>query len=343
MKVSRVSRLFPRYGWAVLAFTLAVVLWGAYVRATGAGAGCGNHWPLCNGEVMPRDPAVKTLIEFTHRVMSGLDGFLILFLVLWAFRAYAPRHLARRAAALSFGFVVTEALIGAALVKLEHVAQNASVGRAWSLSGHLINTLALLACLALTARWGADVAGAADSRSGRRTRRQAQAPVPLGGHKVWAASPGLLLFVLTGISGAIAALGDTLFPAASLAAGFRQDFDPTANVFLRLRWFHPFLAVIAAAFLSFYAMRVEAHLPAAKPYARRLLALVGLQIGAGVFNLVLLAPVWMQLVHLLLADLVWIAVVLLAACALQERGAAADLSIDEMAPGIAGVGRAGPR
>jgi len=336
-----VSRLFPRYAWAVLAFTLAVVLWGAYVRATGAGAGCGNHWPLCNGEVVPRDPAVKTLIEFTHRAMSGLDGLLILFVMLWAFRVYPPRHLARRAAALSFGFVVTEAFIGAALVKLEHVAQNASVGRAWSLSGHLINTLALLACLALTAQWGADVAGAADSTSGRRTRRQAQAPVPLGAGKAWAASPGLLLFVLTGISGAIAALGDTLFPASSLAAGFRQDFDPAANVFLRLRWFHPFLAVIAAAFLSFYAIRVEARLPSAKPYARKLLALVGLQIGAGVLNLVLLAPVWMQMVHLLLADLVWIAVVLLAACALQEPGAAAELSLDEMAPGIADLGRAG--
>jgi heme A synthase len=334
MKVSLVFKVFPRFAWAVLAFTLAVVLWGAYVRATGAGAGCGNHWPLCNGEVVPRDPAVKTLIEFTHRVMSGLDGLLILFLVLWAFRAYPPRHLARRAAALSFGFVVTEALIGAALVKLEHVAQNASVGRAWSLSGHLINTLALLACLALTAQWGATAAGGADGRGGRLRLRAGNA---------WAASPGLLLFVLTAISGAIAALGDTLFPAASLAAGFRQDFDPAANVFLRLRWFHPFLAVIAAAFLVFYAMRLEARLPAAKLYARGLLMLVGLQIGAGVLNLVLLAPVWMQILHLLLADLVWIAVVLLAACALQQPGAAADLSMDEMAPGIAGLGRAGSR
>src|SRR6516164_6754381 len=126
MKVSAVSKTFTRFAWAVLAFTVAVVLWGAYVRATGAGAGCGNHWPLCNGEVVPRDPAVKTLIEFTHRAMSGLDGLLILFVMLWAFRVYPPRHLARRAAALSFGFVVTEAFIGAALVKLEHVAQNAS-------------------------------------------------------------------------------------------------------------------------------------------------------------------------------------------------------------------------
>lgn len=327
MKVSAVSKRFVRFAWTVLAFTLAVVLWGAYVRATGAGAGCGNHWPLCNGEVLPRAPAVKTLIEFTHRVMSGLDGLLIFLLMVWAFRVFPARHLARRAAALSFGFVVTEALIGAALVKLEHVAQNASVGRAWSLSGHLMNTLALLACLALTAFWG--------------RQRQAKTPVPPPGHDTWTVSASLLLFVLTGISGAIAALGDTLFPAASLAAGFRQDFDPAANVFLRLRWFHPFSAVMAAACLSFYAMRVEARLPAAKPYARTLLTLVGLQVGAGAVNLFLLAPVWMQILHLLLADLLWISVVLLTACALQESAAAADLSMDEMAPDIARLGRAG--
>ena len=325
---------FVRFAWAVLAVTLAVVLWGAYVRATGAGAGCGNHWPLCNGEVLPRAPAVKTLIEFTHRVMSGLDGLLILFLMIWALRVYPRRHLARQAAALSFAFVVTEALIGAALVKLEHVAQNASVGRAWSLSGHLINTLALLACLALTARWGAVPAAEADGNSARPRRR---------GRNAWMASPGLLLFVLTGISGAIAALGDTLFPASSLTAGFRQDFDSAANVFLRLRWFHPFLAVIAGGWLSFYAVRVEARLPAAKPYARLLLALVGLQVGAGALNLLLLAPVWMQILHLLLADLLWISVVLLAACTLQESGAPADLSMDEMASGVARLGRAGSR
>jgi len=336
-------KTFVHFAWAVLAFTLGVVLWGAYVRATGAGAGCGNHWPLCNGEVLPRAPAVNTLIEFTHRAMSGIDGILIFCLLLWAFRAYPRSHRARLAAALSFGLLVTEALIGAALVKLEHVAQNASVGRAWSLSGHLINTLALLACLALTARWGSAPA-ASGGGSPRDSKRQAKsgadpqtgAPVPL------MASPGLMLFVLTGISGDIAALGDTLFPATSLAAGFHQDFDSAANIFLRLRWFHPLLAPIAGAWLAFYALRVRARLPAAKPYASAVLALVGLQIGAGALNLLLLAPVFMQILHLLLADLLWISVVLLVACTLQESGAAADLPMDEMASGVAGIGRAGP-
>jgi heme A synthase len=295
------TKNFAHFVWGVLAFTLMVVLWGAYVRATGSGAGCGNHWPLCNGEVVPASPGVQTMIEFTHRAMSGIDGVLILLLLAWAVRVFPRNHPARLGASLSFVFLVTEALIGAALVKLEHVAQNASVGRAWSLSGHLINTLGLLACLALTAWWAGG-----GSRLGWRSRK-------------WALIfPSILLFVLTGISGAIAALGDTLFPVSSLAAGFRQDFDPAANVFLRLRLYHPFLAAATGVWLALYAIRTATRIEPAKPYGRCLLAFVAIQVSAGALNVLLLAPVWMQMVHLLLADLVWISLVLLTASTLQK-------------------------
>src|SRR5690242_13239896 len=104
---------FTRFAWGVLAWNIAVVLWGAYVRATGAGAGCGNHWPLCNGEVLPQSPGVKTLIEFTHRAMTGIDAVLVAILAVWARRAFPRGHAARLAATLSAVFLVTEALIGA--------------------------------------------------------------------------------------------------------------------------------------------------------------------------------------------------------------------------------------
>ncbi len=48
---------FSRYAWGVLLWNVLVALWGAYVRATGSGAGCGSHWPTCNGEILPRAPA----------------------------------------------------------------------------------------------------------------------------------------------------------------------------------------------------------------------------------------------------------------------------------------------
>src|ERR1700682_2434048 len=111
---------FARYAWAVVAYNVAVVLWGAYVRATGSGAGCGNHWPLCNGAALPVSPSLGTIIEFTHRATSGIDLALVALLVVWAFRAFARGHPVRLGATLSAIFLMSEALLGAALVLLEH-------------------------------------------------------------------------------------------------------------------------------------------------------------------------------------------------------------------------------
>jgi heme A synthase len=292
------ERRFGIFAWAVLAYNLAVVLWGAYVRATGSGAGCGNHWPLCDGPVTPQTPPGATAIEFTHRLTSGLDVMLVAALLVWAYLAYPKRHPVRLGAALSAVFLVTEALLGAALVLLNHVARNASSSRAWSLSAHLINTLTLLACLTLTAWWGA----------GRPAIR-------LRGGGAWAAGATLALFAVLGVSGAIAALGDTLFPVTSLAAGFARDFDPSANLFVRLRMWHPLIAAGAGAWVIYYAL--SGARVGSSTVGRRLsyavLALAVGQLACGAINLLLLAPVALQLAHLLLADLLWIALVLVSA------------------------------
>jgi len=302
-------RTFARYAWAVLAYNLGVVLWGAFVRATGSGAGCGNHWPLCNGTVTQgpggAPPSAATIIEFTHRITSGIDLALVALLVVWAFRRFPRQHLVRLGAALSALFLITEALLGAALVLLQHVAKNASVSRAYSLSTHLVNTLMLLACLALTAWWSTERVG------------QAVPPALPRRRAVWMAGASLASVVVLGVSGAIAALGDTLFPVSSLAAGLAQDLDPAANIFLRLRVFHPLIAAAVGAWLLFYAVSSASRRPDVGRRAWSLLALLGAQIVAGVVNLLLLAPVWMQIVHLLLADLLWITLVLLSAVVLS--------------------------
>ena len=294
-------KTFARYAWAVLAYNMGVVLWGAFVRATGSGAGCGNHWPLCNGTVTQHSPSAATIIEFTHRVTSGLDLALVALLVVWAFRRFPRQHPVRLGATLSALFLITEALIGAALVMLQHVAKNASVSRAYSLSTHLVNTLTLLACLTLTAWWSTERVG------------QAVPPALPRRRAVWMAGVSLASVAVLGVSGAIAALGDTLFPASSLAAGFAQDLDPAANIFLRLRLFHPLIAAAVGAWLLFYAVSSASRRPDVAGRAWTLLALLAAQIAAGVVNLLLLAPVWMQMVHLLLAGLLWITLVLLSA------------------------------
>lgn len=293
-------RNFAAYAWSVLGYNLLVVVWGAFVRATGSGAGCGSHWPLCNGDVVPRGPQVATVIEFTHRATSGIALLAVAGLAAWAFRAFPKGHRARLGALLSCAFIVTEALIGAGLVLFEHVAKNASVARGFSLSLHLINTFALIGALALTAWWASGGPPASLSGGGRSR-------IPLA-----SALAGLMLL---GVSGAITALGDTLFPASTFAAGVRQDLSSGAHVFVRLRVFHPAIAVAAIAFLIWVVARAmkERGAGRARSLGFAVIGLALLQMMLGVANLVLLAPIWMQLVHLLAADLLWIAAVLFSA------------------------------
>jgi heme A synthase len=286
---------FARFAWGVLGYNVAVVLWGAYVRATGSGAGCGNHWPLCNGVVTPQSPSIHTVIEFTHRAMTGIDAPVVAWLVIWAFRAFPRHHPVRLAAAMSGVFLVTEALLGALLVKLAHVAKNADI---YTLSTHLVNTLTLLACLTLTAWFGLGK------------------PAPkLHGKAAWMAAISLAAVMLLGITGAIAALGDTLFPVPTLAAGLAQDFNSGSSLLLRLRGLHPLIAAAVGAWLTLYAvgrLRID------KAAALRVVAMVWIQLFAGLVNFLLQAPVWMQIVHLLIADLLWISLVL--ECAVTSPG-----------------------
>jgi heme A synthase len=302
----RTSRArYGTYAWATLGANLLVIAWGAFVRASGSGAGCGSHWPLCNGEVVPRAPATATLIEFGHRVTSGLALLLVVGLVIGAWRRFPPGHLVRRTAAAAGVLMVLEALIGAGLVLLELVAGNASVARGIWMSGHLVNTFLLLAALALTAH------SATDGRAA--LRRVGSVATTLGA--------ALAAVLVLGVSGAVTALGDTLFPAATLAEGEQLTFSPSAHVFLRLRVWHPTLAVVTGLLVvaaALHAMRARATSPV-RTYAAALLALFGVQLVVGIANLSLLAPVPLQLVHLLMADLVWIALVLLAAAVAADR------------------------
>lgn len=288
-------KAFQRFAWAVLGYNVLVILWGAYVRATGSGAGCGSHWPLCNGEVLPRAPQVETLIEFTHRITSGLALLLVLGLVALSIRSYSRRHPARWMSYAALFFTLTEALIGAGLVLFELVAHNTSLERAWAMSLHLLNTLLLLAALTLMAwfsRW------------------------PEGQGWDWNLSHlGLFLVAwlgmgLLGVSGAITALGDTLFPVSSLHEGLAQDLSPTVHVFVRLRVFHPFIAVIVGLYIMGVVLRVQGREKGSAPWGVPLIALILFQWAVGVINVMLLAPVAIQLLHLLITDLIWIALVL---------------------------------
>lgn len=306
-----------RFAWSVLAYNLGVIAWGAYVRASGSGAGCGSHWPLCNGEIVPRAPAAATLIEFSHRVTSGLALLAVVALVVWTWRARGPGHPARRAALASLALMAGEAAVGAGLVLFQLVADNASIARALFMATHLVNTFLLLGALTLTAHALGET-------------RRAHPPAGAAGPRRAVFVAAMLGLLLVGVSGAVAALGDTLYPAGSLEAALEQDLSSTARWLIRLRLAHPLISVAAglgllALTLGIAAPRGGARTPQphpARPFARAVVLLTFAQLVCGALNVLLLAPVWMQLVHLLLADLLWIAFVLTAAASLPARAEA---------------------
>lgn len=292
------TRLLARFAWLTLAYNVAVILWGAYVRATGSGAGCGNHWPLCNGAVLPRTAQVQTVIEFTHRLTSGLAVVMVSSLLVWCWRRTAKGDWARYSSLAAILFLFNEALLGALLVLFEHVGQDRSPARVLFLCLHFGNTLLLLAALALTAQWLAK-----GHRRFSVVKNRAEIVVIVF---------GLLATVCIGITGSLAALGDTLFPATSLRASFIQDFS-SGNVLLRLRFLHPVAAAIGAMYVLWLIVRNVKKPGQTRNQVIALAAVLIAQIGLGILNVMLLAPLWLQIVHLLVAELFWVLAVLASA------------------------------
>ena len=197
--------------------------------------------------------------------------------------------------------------------------------RVYSMAIHLINTFLLLAALTLTGWWS----------SGR----------PMISFKskglTWAFSLALLGVLILGVSGAITALGDTLFPASSLAEGLKQDMNSAAHFTIRVRIWHPIIAITVGSYLILLSgvtalfandelkklskpenlskTGAIARLQSIEFFSLALIGFTVIQLIAGLINVFLLAPVWMQLVHLFLADSVWIGLVFLTASALAEN------------------------
>ena len=284
-----------RFAWATLCWNVAVVLWGSYVRATGSGAGCGNRWPLCNGDVVGASAKTQTIVEFTHRITSAISLLMVTGLVVWCWRVTKKGNWARYSAVLAAAFLANEALLGAALVLLRHVGNDQSAGRILFLCLHFGNTLLLLATLALTAAW---------LSSGSRIFTF------IGKwREVGSVGLGLLATVVTGITGAVAALADTLYPVTSLPSSLAQDFSSGTPTLLRVRLLHPAVATVAACYVLWIILRRSTGRNRFSRSAIALIILLFVQVGIGMTNVLFLAPVWLQVVHLFVADVLWVLLV----------------------------------
>ncbi|CAN5680676.1 hypothetical protein BH20ACI4_BH20ACI4_08960 [soil metagenome] len=299
---------FAKYAWIVLAYNVVVILWGVFLRASKSGDGCGQHWLTCHGEVIPSAPELKTVIEFSHRLTSGLAFIAVLVLLVWAFRKFPKGDAIRKTAFVSFIFIITEALVGAGLVLTGNTAETLTAARPFWMIGHLTNTFILLAFLTLTA-WFASGGKTFDLKN---------------------AQPKVLLFLLialtgiflVGMSGSVAALSSMLFPSATISEGIAKDFSATSNILLRLRISHPILSIMTSVFLIFLAGWLRKNSNGSfwvTRWSNLLSILILIQIAFGALTLLTLAPILMQLGHLFLADAVWISFVLLSASFLAEN------------------------
>ncbi len=272
-----------------------VILEGAVVRATGSGNGCGNHWPLCNGEILPHHPRIATMIEFTHRSMTGVCTTLVALLVAWTFLARPKGHPARRAAAWTGVLLITEGALGALLVKGAYVEGNTSTARVIVQCIHFSNTMLLLAAMTL-AWWFL------------RPRETVAGGVSKA--LVWW---GLGATILTGATGSVAALADTLFPSSSVSAAIAQDFAASAPLLIRMRWLHPAAALVGLGCALWFAYSVRSKA------GRWVMGLAVAQVVLGFGDVLLLAPVWLQVLHLLGADLYWVALVAAGSAVLMPK------------------------
>ncbi|HXR09488.1 MAG TPA: COX15/CtaA family protein, partial [Candidatus Acidoferrales bacterium] len=270
------------------------------------------------------------IIEFSHRLTSGIAVVSVLVLVVWAFRGFPRGYGVRGGALLALASTGTECAIGAALVLLRLVGSNESLARGLWLGAHLVNMLFLLAALSVTAWHATEVRERGFSRpilalSLSRNRAPRSAPAAISSRRVdAAASCALAGFLFAAVLGGFAALGDTLVVSTSLGASIHADFSVSSNIFVRLRVLHPIVAGALGIWLLVLAYKLCA---VAKRLSIAVAALVLAQFALGIANIVLLTPIWLQLAHLLAADLLWIACVLLvlAQAGSRRRIVSADL------------------
>ena len=269
----------------LLLYTFFVIVWGAFVRASGSGDGCGAHWPSCHGDmIIAQASETKTLIEYFHRATSGLYGIFVLFLVIIT---CLKKNITKEVKFFALGvlaFTVLESLIGAKLVLSELVGKNTSFTRAVVVMIHLSNTFFLILC-------NVGVLVGLDKKTKVLSFLKNKS---INRHFYFV----FLLFFATGASGALAALGDSLYPSESLLEGFKMDINPESPLIIKLRSFHPFFA-FALSFLVIWSIQLG------RVFSLPLIVLAISTLIVGLVNLAFLAPVWLQLFHLFMALSFW--------------------------------------
>lgn len=259
-------------------YTLLVIAWGAWVRISHSGNGCGDHWPLCQGDIIPNLQNKKTLVEYSHRLMSGAYG-LIVFWIFFYFRKYSANPQQKKISVYLLIFMILEALLGALLVKQNLVTVNDSIFRLVAMSLHQLNSFLLTGVTYLL------------YLSTKQSLKIRITKLNIG-------------FLILSVSGAIASLAATLFPSTSIWEGIMQDFAHDSHLFVRLRVIHPVLAVTLVSSVIYW---LQTRAKTSKETSRLALSLFVAML-VGIITLMTLSPTWLKITHLMLAHFIWAAI-----------------------------------
>ncbi|MCY4321549.1 MAG: COX15/CtaA family protein [Bdellovibrionaceae bacterium] len=273
---------FKKYSLFTIIFTLITIFWGAWVRLSFSGDGCGKSWPLCENKIFPEN--IMAFIEWLHRLSSGLSFIFIFILFLLSIKFYSKGHGVRKFSGISFVLVCIEALIGAILVLSGLVSDNTEKIRVLVLAVHSVNSLLLVGSLSLSYKMSLWENRNAKLNDGLRFKK------PL--------IYFLYLFPLLALTGNIASLAGQLFPSESLSSALALDLLPSAHTSLKIRPFHPLLAIAFLLGLCVFS------------YFKKYLIVPTLAVFGvvlfGFFTLFFLSPLWMKIAHLILAYCLWI-------------------------------------
>ncbi len=271
-----------------LFFALFIIIWGAWVRFSHSGDGCGDHWPLCNDQFIPKNGEGKTWIEWFHRASSSMFGLVVLALSFYSFQCFPKKHKVRFWGSLSLIFTISEALIGAVLVLKGLTGQNDSLMRILILNLHLINSLFLTGSILMC--W-------------RHSFKQVE--IPFKKISIFA-----IMFLFIALTGSVASLSNTLYPSSSLIQGILMDLNKNSPLILQLRILHPLIAIcITSCILYFFIYKIYSK--KIRPISYTLIVFLVLGILTGTITLLSLSPVFMKLLHLLVAHTIWLCILLL--------------------------------
>lgn len=279
-----------RFTLALIGYTIVIIVWGAWVRISGSGAGCGEHWPLCNGEAIPFGSSHKTWIEVSHRYSTAVFGIAVVLLCALARKITTQHNLHRIGAYCVLVFTILEALIGRLLVVRGYVDQDTSISRLIIMPLHLVNTSLLLASEVFTARM-------------LLPDYQRKLAISKTKGVVTIIFLCLLLTLLT--SGAIASLGSHLLPSHGIFEGLQADLNTDSHVAVRLRPLHLVFGLsvfVLTALVAWYEPHVLKPLLKLQSF-RRFLSTMCALVLLGILTVVLLSPVTLKLAHLTVANI----------------------------------------